>query len=246
MSIRPQFRGKVRLFLRSFSLQGSWSFRHMQGLGFFYVLSPWLQRVHGNNPRNIHRRHMAFFNTNPYMANYLMGVVARLEVDGQPERIQVAKNALMGPLGATGDGLFWATLRPLSVLLALCVAFISPFIGVLTVLIVYNAITITTRWKLLGKGYENASEPLGYIADRGDRSTIRRLTLAFGPLLGFLLGGVAVRTGVPGTVLALFILALGLTLRKQRTWPALCASLAVVVLLGLLGLRMEIPWFPVK
>ena len=41
------FSDHLNQFLRSLSIQGSWNFPRMQGLGFFYSLLPWLS-VSGN------------------------------------------------------------------------------------------------------------------------------------------------------------------------------------------------------
>ncbi|UCF31649.1 MAG: PTS system mannose/fructose/sorbose family transporter subunit IID [bacterium] len=246
MEKRPGLAERIRFLLRSLSLQGSWCFQHMQGLGFFYILSPWLAKLHPENPKDSLRRHTAFFNTNPYMASYLIGVVSRLEADGRSEETQGAKSALMGPLGANGDGLFWATLCPLSAVLGICMAFFSPLAGILLMLATFNAFGILTRWKLFERGYDGADKPLEYIVERKDRVLINKLSSVLTPLLGFLLGSVGMKTGIPGTVMAVFLVALGLTLRKQRTWPVLWTVITVSVLLGVLGLRMEMPWFPLK
>jgi mannose/fructose/N-acetylgalactosamine-specific phosphotransferase system component IID len=246
METRLRFKDRIGFFIRSLSLQGSWSFQDMQGMGFFYALSPWLQSVHGELSKSALRRNLGFFNANPFMATYLIGVVSKLEADGRPERVQSAKDALMGPLGATGDGLFWATLRPLAVVFGLCVALFSPFAGIIVMLVLFNAVSISTRWLLLAKGYQNADEPLGYIADRGDQAAISRFSQILAPLLGFLLGSAATRTGIPGSFIALYLIALVLCIRSKKVWPVVCVTLTLTLLLGMLGLRTQLPWFPLN
>jgi mannose/fructose/N-acetylgalactosamine-specific phosphotransferase system component IID len=38
-----------RMFLRSFTIQGSWNYRTLQGSGFAFALMPVLRWVHGEN-----------------------------------------------------------------------------------------------------------------------------------------------------------------------------------------------------
>ena len=69
-----------RIFLASLGLQGSWNPQRMQNLGLLATLLGWLRGL----PRDVERdsrfcrRYYDFFNTNPYLANYLIGGLLRL------------------------------------------------------------------------------------------------------------------------------------------------------------------------
>ena len=65
------------------------------------------------------KRHMVFYNTNPYPGAMIMGVMAAMEEakandDSLPaETINDFKIAMMGPFAGMGDSLFWATWHPI-------------------------------------------------------------------------------------------------------------------------------------
>lgn len=242
----PPLKERVGFLIRSLSLQGSWSFPYMQGLGFFFVISPWLKKQNGDYDLNALKRHLVYFNTHPFMASYLLGVVAKLEMDGKRKAAIRAKDTLMGPMGASGDGLFWASIGPLVVTLSLCISLLSPLAGILTLILTHNAIQLSVRWKLFNRGWENADDPLNYIGKRQDRKIAVQAQEIIAPLSGFLLGIVAIRSGTPGTVLFLFALSLILFVKGWSTSRTLLVILTVSLIMGWLGIRMEIPWFPLK
>jgi PTS system mannose-specific IID component len=99
----------------------------MLSLGFLFALWPALRVVYPDKDerRAAIIRHLAFFNTHPYFANGIMGVVINVESSergGGPdldEEITRIKRAMMGAFGALGDDLFWAGLMPAASLLAL-------------------------------------------------------------------------------------------------------------------------------
>ena len=253
-------RERLRLLFRSFAIQGSWNFPQMQGLGFLFALSPWLRQVNttgddadnaagdnvsnddGNVVRRSLRRHLGYFNTNPYMATYVLGVVARLEEEGQGEESVRMRTNLMGPLGAIGDGLYWASFRPLCLLLALVIATIRVEIAPLLFLAAYNAVHITDRWSYLNMGYEKAHVAIEGALSLKDRSVGRISRKLIAPVVGFLLGFTVFRTGTPGTALLIFAIAFTLFNRKLRTPAVLTVLLVLAIILGYLGVRPGVPW----
>ncbi len=92
----------------------------MQNLGFCFAISPVIKALH-RAPRARQKaiaRHLEFFNTHPYCASIILGVVAKLEEqaaqagdDEAREAVRV-KIGMMGPLAALGDVVYWAMLRP--------------------------------------------------------------------------------------------------------------------------------------
>lgn len=106
----------ARLALRALLLQAAWNFERMQHLGFCFALLPLLRRLHPEpgspEHREALRRHLEFFNTHPVMAAAILGVVARLEAEGQGSAARSCKMSLMGSYGAIGDSFFWGALRP--------------------------------------------------------------------------------------------------------------------------------------
>lgn len=149
-----------RTFLRSFTIQGSWNYRTLQGSGFAYALMPVLRWVHADDPDGLQaavQRHTTLFNAHPYLAGVALGAVARMEMDGEdPALIERFKNALRGSLGTLGDRIVWAGWRPACVLLGMSVllATASAAAAVLTFLVVYNLGHIALRWWGLQIGVE--------------------------------------------------------------------------------------------
>jgi mannose PTS system EIID component len=149
----------LRVFGRSFFLQASWNPQGMQNLGLAYALFPALKGLYPDPERQMAavRRHLAFFNTQPYMAAAILGGVIHHELriargEEGPEVVVGFKAALMGPLAALGDGFFWLSLRP--ALGALCAALV-PALGAwaaVLFLVLYNAVHLTLRARLFRMG----------------------------------------------------------------------------------------------
>lgn len=164
------------MFLRSFLLQACWSFERMQGLGLAYCLEPWLKRLYGAENRRLAEalaRHMRYFNTQPYMAAFVLGVVARLEhsAAAQPEaaagihaRIDTLRASMGAALAGLGDAFFWGALRPACAALAgaLALALVcaglpvscAAFVAAGGYAAAFNTPALWVRWKGLSLGYE--------------------------------------------------------------------------------------------
>lgn len=118
---------------RSLFLQGSWNYQRLQNLGFCYAILPALQQLYRTPEARLAavKRHLEFFNTHPYSASLILGVVARLEekaaAEGEPDSLEPnrVKVGMMGPLAALGDAIFWAGLKPALALLGTAVVLLS-------------------------------------------------------------------------------------------------------------------------
>jgi hypothetical protein len=99
---------------RSLCIQGAWNYQGMQHLGFLWASLPALRGLPAEQRRQAMTRATGFYNAHPYFGGYLLGAVARLEAEGQGEAASRLKKAALTPLGASGDRLFWAGLKPLS------------------------------------------------------------------------------------------------------------------------------------
>lgn len=214
----------------------------MQGLGFYYILSRWLEGNIQGNIRDGLRRHLGFFNTHPFMAPYLIGVVARLEKEGDPLAGISAKDALMNPMGAIGDGFFWGSLRPLLIVIGLGIALTSPWLGIAFTLIGFNIFSLYIRWDLLGKGYENAHNPLDFISDRHFRGAAYGAQIILIPALGFLLGLAVFSFASPWLGAAAFVTALIAFSLGLETFQAVLLAAAVMLIMVFMGLEMETTW----
>lgn len=187
---------RALVFLRSLTLQASWNRKGMQSLGVAFALWPalrWLYPSQADRIRAV-RRHLAFFNTHPYLAAAILGGALGLEEriargDEGPESVQRFKEALMFPFAAVGDSFFWLSLRPLAGAVA---ALAFPWIGAWSVLVflaIYDVPHVALRLGMFVAGYrdgEGVVARLRALGLSGAGTALRRLLAA--------LGGVAVVT----------------------------------------------------
>lgn len=146
-----------RSLLRLFTVQGSWNYERMQGIGMGVAEQPLLRDLDRNGTayRAAVARAAHFFNAHPYLCGLAVGATARAEHDGvPPQQVERLRTALCGPLGALGDRLVWAGWLPLTSGLALIgVALGLGLWAVFGFLIVYNIGHVALRWWALRAGW---------------------------------------------------------------------------------------------
>lgn len=153
-------------FWRQFFLQSSWNFERMQALGYCFIMMPVLRKVYQGKPEMMKaavKRHLEFFNTQPYMAAPILGFsVAQeeqlansdLAAEVDPSSINAVKVGLMGPLAGVGDSLFWLTFRPIAFSIGIAMAMGGNFLGPVIALVLFNVAHIATRWYGVMEGYK--------------------------------------------------------------------------------------------
>lgn len=166
------------MFFRSFLLQSCWSFAGRQNLGFLFALEPLLRRLYPERDEfsRAAMRHLACFNTQPYMSGFALGVVGRMEREraalkpgereAQDKKIDRMKASLSAALAAMGDSFFWGTLRPACAAATLLVWLVlwtarAPhpiFWGLLFYLASYNAVALWARRTGLARGFAAGAE----------------------------------------------------------------------------------------
>ena len=122
-------------YFRSFFVQTLWNFERLQNVGFAFGVAPLLKRA--NDSRTSYhdalRRHMAVFNTHPYFAPVVMGVVYSKEaarqkhLTGEDPTLTVLKDSMGGAFGAIGDHVIWGTWRPFCAIIALSVGMLVAY-----------------------------------------------------------------------------------------------------------------------
>src|SRR3989442_8444144 len=151
----------VRTLLRLFTVQGSWNYERMQGVGVGVAEEPLLRDVRVEGGRNgvAYRTAVArgapFVNAPPYFGGLAVGAAARAEHEGvPPEQVERLRAALCGPLGSLGDRLVWAGWLPFTSGLAVVgVALGFGMSAVLGFLLVYNVGHVALRWWALQAGW---------------------------------------------------------------------------------------------
>ena len=246
MSLAPHT--LARVYWRCLFLQAAWNPRGMQNLGFAYAIDPALRDLYPDPQARqaALARHMGFFNSHPYMAAAIVGgaihheerVARGEETADQP---LAYKATLQGPLAAVGDGFFWTALRPLFGAAAAAGALAFGWPALLAAVLLYNAIHLWLRYRLLRDGYRHGDEVVLDIRGLSLPSWAERVRLgaavATGAAAALLVARAASEAGAAGAALsACALLAAYLALgRKVPLLPLAYAALAAGVALGLLG-----------
>lgn len=142
-----------RSLVRLLSLQASFTFERLQGIGIAVAEEPLLEPLGRDTPeaRAARSRSAAYFNAHPFLAGIAVGALARAELDREDgDRILRLRTALSGPLGALGDQLFWAGIVPAIMGLMLLASSLGRGLeALLGIVIGYNVCRIlVTAWGL--------------------------------------------------------------------------------------------------
>ena len=177
---------RINMFFRSFFLQAGWNYVKYQNLGFALVMMPFLRRLYRHDPEmlpTVLKRYLEAFNTHPVMASFCFGAMAHLEenvaraksVTEYKEQVAEwtgARRGLSITAASIGDRLFWGTLKPLTLLLAIFiwmllgvnfletdgrapVSLVYGFTAGAVAFFVYNSIALFIRWQGIKIGYES-------------------------------------------------------------------------------------------
>ena len=145
--------------LRLFTVQGSWNYERMQGIGVGVAEEPLLRPLVRNGDQTAYRAAVArgahFFNAHPYLCGLVVGAAARAEHErAAPEQVERLRAALCGPLGSLGDRLVWTGWLPCTTGLAIAgVALGLDLRAVGAFLVVYNLGHVALRWWALRAGW---------------------------------------------------------------------------------------------
>ncbi len=177
---------RMNMFFRSFFLQAGWNYVKYQNLGFALVMMPFLRRLYKNDPEalpTVLNRYLEAFNTHPVMASFCFGAMAHLEeniaraksVTDYKEQVAEwngARRGLSITAASIGDRLFWGSIKPLTLLLAIFiwmllgvdffeieemppVSILYGFTAGAVAFFVYNTVALFVRWQGIKIGYES-------------------------------------------------------------------------------------------
>lgn len=153
-------------YWRSTFLLGSFNFERMQSMGFCVSMIPTIKRLYSRKEDQVAalKRHLEFFNTQPWVGSAIMGVTAAMEQERangaeiDDAAISGVKVGLMGPLAGVGDPIFWGTLRPVLAALGAGLAISGSILGPLLFFIGINLCRALTRWYGFKYGYQKGTE----------------------------------------------------------------------------------------
>lgn len=146
-----------KMVWRSLFLQASFNYERMQAGGWLYSILPGLEKIHTNKEdlSKSMEHNLEFFNTHPFLINFVMGIILSLEQNKVDiPTIRAVRVAAMGPLGGIGDALFWFTLVPIVAGISSNMALQGNFAGPILFLVVFNAFQFILRFWLMNWSYK--------------------------------------------------------------------------------------------
>ena len=152
---------RFKTFLRSYFLLASFNYERMQNGGVAYTMIPAIKKLYSSKEDRAAalKRHLEFFNTQPFMANPIFGVTLALEeekangADIDDAAISGVKIGMMGPLAGAGDPLFWFTLRPIFLSLGASLAVSGNIMGPIVFFLLWNIMVAAVKWYTQEFGY---------------------------------------------------------------------------------------------
>ena len=189
---RIRRRDIIKVWLRSFYVQASFNYERMIGLGFCFCLIPIARRLFTDKQKQSEflKRHLAFFNSHPYMATYALGATAKIEQEAILKKwddmrpIDVFKKRVTGPLGVIGDTLFWQLFLPAMGLLGVVLLLLLKQWGAVVFLFLYNILHFYIRIRALIKSYWKGFDIISDLSLRGTRKYFQKLKYFFSFLVG--------------------------------------------------------------
>ncbi|MBN3113965.1 PTS mannose transporter subunit IID [Pectobacterium brasiliense] len=181
------------VFIRSNLFQGSWNFERMQALGFCFSMVPVIRRLYPENSeerKQAIKRHLEFFNTQPFVAAPILGVTMAMEeqrANGAPiddAAINGLKVGLMGPLAGVGDPIFWGTARPVFAALGAGIAMSGSLLGPILFFVLFNLVRLLVRYYGVAYGYRKG---IDIVSDMGG-GFLQKMTEAASILGLFVMG----------------------------------------------------------
>lgn len=231
-----------RVLLRLFTVQGSWNYDRLLGVGMGVAEEPLLRDLQGRPDdgatyRLAVARGARFFNAHPYLCGLAVGAAARAEHEGTPpEQVERLRAALCGPLGSLGDRLVWAGWLPL--LAAAAVAAVALGAGAWAILgffLIYNLGHVILRWWALRAGWRAGTGVAGALRHPVLQRSLGLVHPAMALLAGFCLPLATRWVVIPfpyrPALAVLGLAAAGLVI--QRRWPRITGLRFGLLAIGL-------------
>ncbi len=177
-----------KIFLRTFLLQIFWNYRKMQNIGRLFIVMPILKEIYKDNPEMLKRaisRNLDAFNSNPVMSVYSLGAMIKqeekiaktepLKLPGEEREWRIITISTANTAASLGDRLFWATLKPFSLIVLIIILYIlqihsikntdtpqemvlAAIIAIIASLLVYDIPALFIRYKGLKDSYNGTED----------------------------------------------------------------------------------------
>lgn len=176
-SVTPEEKRMLRkMFNRSWVLFFGFNMINYLGFGYSQAMMPAIKSFYkegSEESKQAMTRATQFFNCTYETAPFIMGLNAAMEKENaqtegfETESINATKAALMGPLSAIGDSVFWGVVRTIAASIAIPLAATGSIFGPLLFLLVYHLPSILVRYNLLTLGYTAGSKFLQKASSSG-------------------------------------------------------------------------------
>lgn len=181
-----------KMFWRSNFLMAATNFERMQALGAYYAMVPALKRIYKDQPIEEKaaaiKRHLEFFNTNPYVYGPILGITGAMEektTEDEKESVISIRTGLMGPLAGLGDSLLAMTIVPIFMSIGAGLAIEGNPIGPILFFILFSLVIWPLKYKGVFLGYEKGSQLLS--GEKGS-SLLQRIS-TMGNVVGMMVVG---------------------------------------------------------
>jgi mannose/fructose/N-acetylgalactosamine-specific phosphotransferase system component IID len=148
----------LNILFRSLFIQGAWTFKNMQYIGFIFSIAPGIRALQKANPQISAEPGDKYFNTQPYMAPAAEGIYLNLIENGNSGDVARVLPSVSSALAALGDSFFWAAIKPILCLLCLISGLANWLWGILIVILIYNVIHFWIMGWGFWEGYKNGPQ----------------------------------------------------------------------------------------
>lgn len=155
------------VYFRGFLYQNLLNDKYFQNFGFLYILYPIVKKFNKSKEavRVFILRNFEYFNTNPYLVSFVLGVAMRLIKENNDDKLKKFKFDMMSPLAALGDAISWGIASSFLLLITIIFIFFNYYMGVFIFVILYNVVLhISFRFMGLLIGYKNGLNVIFKIA----------------------------------------------------------------------------------
>ncbi|OQY19990.1 MAG: hypothetical protein B6I36_02695, partial [Desulfobacteraceae bacterium 4572_35.1] len=181
----------LRMTLRCMFFQSSWNYRYFQGLGWTVALLPELRLLYSPDKLPlVVKRYLKYFNTNTFLAPSVAGATLALELDqcrgnSPPIAADAYAEAIMAPVAAVGDALFWGGIRPFCSCLAVALAAYNFWWSPLVLVVLFSLSALIFRVLGAWIGYQRGAAAIEVIA----RSRLADVAMVLKRVTVVMLGG---------------------------------------------------------
>jgi mannose/fructose/N-acetylgalactosamine-specific phosphotransferase system component IID len=226
-----------------FFTQGNHNFETMQSSTFILSMIPIAQSLYPNDAekqKEMLKRHMQFYNTEPQVGTVINGITASFEeslANGNitPEVIQTTKIGLMGPVAGIGDALIQGMIVPLLLSLGISLSAGTDgkgsLLGPLFYMFTFIPVIITLSYWLYMEGYRLGFSSVKILLS----GQMRKITASLNILALVVVGGIA--ASYVSVVTPITIGGVPLQEQLDDIFPHLLPLGVVILSYYLLGLR---------